>query len=70
MSGTVQDVIQVLGSNRLRNSFQFVEREIGLQLVYYTFFGNKERGELENHRESFLFKHRLDFIGFFKGVKN
>lgn len=66
MSGTIQDVIQVLGSNNLRNSFQFVEREIGLQLVYYILFGNKERGELENHRESFIFKYWLDFIFFLK----
>lgn len=69
MSGTIQDAIQGLGSNNLRNSFLFVEREIGLQLIYYIFFGNKERGERENHRESFIFKHSLGFIGFFKEEK-
>lgn len=66
MSGTIQDVIQILGSNNLRNSFQFVEQEIGLQLVYYILSGNKERGELENHRKSFVFKHKLDFTVFLK----
>lgn len=66
MSSTIQDVIQILGSNNLRNSFQFVEREVGLQLVYYILSGNKERGELENHMKSFVFKHKVDFIGFLK----
>lgn len=60
MSGTIQDVIQILGSNNLRNSFQFVEREIGLKLIYYIFFGNKEKGELENHRE-FYFQIQIRF---------
>lgn len=53
MSGTIPDMIQILGSNNLGNSFQFVERDIGLQLVYYIFFGSKERGELKIHREPF-----------------
>lgn len=51
MSGTIQDVIQVLGSNNLRNSFQFVEREIGLQLIYYMFFGNKEKRWIRKSQE-------------------
>lgn len=53
MSGTIPDMIHVLGSTNLGNYFQFVERDIGLQLAYCIFFGNKERGELKIHRESF-----------------
>lgn len=64
--GTIQDVNQVLGRINLRNSFQFVEREIGLQLIYYMFFRKKVNLKITGN---LIFKNRFAFIGFFKKAK-
>lgn len=39
-----------------------MEREIDLQFIYCISFGYKERNQLEDHRDSFVFKCSLDFI--------
>lgn len=46
-----------------------MEREIGLQFIHCILFGNKERSQLEDHRDSSVFICSLDFIIKINGEK-